>query len=190
MRSLPTTATRRRRSASPASRRAAGQLIWELDPDAPRERVVSEQTVRLHEPDDARGGRARHRPPRPDRRRPRQSARPAPPRPIAMHGSAASPATTSPPSGSATTTTGRPRISLAARLPTTAWQKFMTYAHSNVDIKPVEGVDFVPAGGPIVIAEADPAEARGSGRAAALAPTASRAEASRPCRAAQGCACR
>ena len=39
-------------------------------------------------------------------------------------------------------------------LPTTAWQKFMAYAHTNVEIKPVEGVDFTPA--PFVIANAEP----------------------------------
>ncbi|MBN9317333.1 MAG: PBP1A family penicillin-binding protein [Devosia sp.] len=41
-------------------------------------------------------------------------------------------------------------------LPTTAWQKFMAYAHTNIEIKPVEGVDFQPA--PFVIANAAPAE--------------------------------
>jgi penicillin-binding protein 1A len=29
-------------------------------------------------------------------------------------------------------------------LPATAWQKFMAYAHSNTEIKPLFGVDFVP----------------------------------------------
>ena len=41
-------------------------------------------------------------------------------------------------------------------LPTTAWQKFMAYAHTNTEIKPVEGVDFQPA--PFVIADAAPVE--------------------------------
>ncbi len=41
-------------------------------------------------------------------------------------------------------------------LPTTAWQKFMAYAHTNIEIKPVEGVDFQPA--PFVIANATPAD--------------------------------
>ncbi len=40
-------------------------------------------------------------------------------------------------------------------LPTIAWQKFMAYAHTNIEIKPVDGVDFEPA--PFVIAEASPA---------------------------------
>jgi penicillin-binding protein 1A len=39
-------------------------------------------------------------------------------------------------------------------LPTTAWQKFMAYAHTNIEIKPVEGVDFTPA--PFVIASTEP----------------------------------
>jgi penicillin-binding protein 1A len=39
-------------------------------------------------------------------------------------------------------------------LPTTVWQKFMAYAHTNIEIKPVEGVDFKPA--PFVIANAEP----------------------------------
>jgi penicillin-binding protein 1A len=38
-------------------------------------------------------------------------------------------------------------------LPTVAWQKFMAYAHTNIEIKPVEGVDFAPA--PFVIANAE-----------------------------------
>ena len=38
-------------------------------------------------------------------------------------------------------------------LPTVAWQKFMAYAHTNVEIKPVEGVDFKPA--KFVVAAAD-----------------------------------
>ena len=29
-------------------------------------------------------------------------------------------------------------------LPTIAWQKFMAYAHTNIEIKPVFGIDFVP----------------------------------------------
>ena len=40
-------------------------------------------------------------------------------------------------------------------LPTVAWQKFMAYAHTNIEIKPVEGVDFQPA--PFVIANAEAA---------------------------------
>jgi penicillin-binding protein 1A len=36
-------------------------------------------------------------------------------------------------------------------LPTVAWQKFMTYAHTNIQVKPVFGVDFEPA--PFVVAE-------------------------------------
>ncbi len=38
-------------------------------------------------------------------------------------------------------------------LPTVAWQKFMAYAHTNIEIKPVFGVDFEPA--PFVIAGGD-----------------------------------
>jgi penicillin-binding protein 1A len=45
-------------------------------------------------------------------------------------------------------------------LPATAWQKFMAYAHTNTEIKPLYGVDFTPA--PFVIADAgeQPAEAQ------------------------------
>lgn len=39
-------------------------------------------------------------------------------------------------------------------LPAIAWQKFMAYAHTNIDILPVFGVDFTPE--PTVVAEADP----------------------------------
>ena len=37
-------------------------------------------------------------------------------------------------------------------LPTIAWQKFMAYAHTNTEIKPLYGVDFEPP--PFVIADA------------------------------------
>ncbi|SEP77177.1 penicillin-binding protein 1A [Devosia sp. YR412] len=40
-------------------------------------------------------------------------------------------------------------------LPAIAWQKFMAYAHTNIDIQPVFGVDFVPE--QTVVAETDPA---------------------------------
>ncbi|NMA98113.1 MAG: PBP1A family penicillin-binding protein [Phyllobacteriaceae bacterium] len=40
-------------------------------------------------------------------------------------------------------------------LPTLAWQKFMAYAHTNIEIKPVFGVDFVPT--QTIIADADDA---------------------------------
>ncbi|HTM77256.1 MAG TPA: penicillin-binding transpeptidase domain-containing protein, partial [Devosia sp.] len=39
-------------------------------------------------------------------------------------------------------------------LPAVAWQKFMAYAHTNIEILPVFGVDFVPE--KTVIADADP----------------------------------
>jgi penicillin-binding protein 1A len=40
-------------------------------------------------------------------------------------------------------------------LPAIAWQKFMAYAHTNIEIKPVFGVDFVIE--PPIVAAADPA---------------------------------
>ncbi|WP_375449571.1 transglycosylase domain-containing protein [uncultured Devosia sp.] len=48
------------------------------------------------------------------------------------------------------------RTLTGGNLPAVAWQKFMAYAHSNIEIKPVFGVDFVPE--PVVIANADPAQ--------------------------------
>jgi penicillin-binding protein 1A len=44
-------------------------------------------------------------------------------------------------------------------LPAMTWQKFMTYAHTNIEIKPVLGIDFKPA--PFVIAKAEPDAAGG-----------------------------
>ena len=38
-------------------------------------------------------------------------------------------------------------------LPAVAWQKFMAYAHTNIEVKPVFGVDFEPK--PFVVAEAE-----------------------------------
>lgn len=40
-------------------------------------------------------------------------------------------------------------------LPAITWQKFMAYAHTNIEIKPVPGVDFTPE--PMVIADTDAA---------------------------------
>jgi penicillin-binding protein 1A len=42
-------------------------------------------------------------------------------------------------------------------LPTVAWQKFMAYAHTNIEVKPVLGVAFEPK--PFVVAEAEGGEA-------------------------------
>jgi penicillin-binding protein 1A len=39
-------------------------------------------------------------------------------------------------------------------LPAVAWQKFMAYAHTNIDVLPVFGVDFIPE--TTAVAEADP----------------------------------
>lgn len=41
-------------------------------------------------------------------------------------------------------------------LPTMAWQKFMAFAHTNIAVEPVFGVDFVPP--PRIVADADPDE--------------------------------
>jgi penicillin-binding protein 1A len=30
-------------------------------------------------------------------------------------------------------------------MPAIAWQKYMAYAHTNIEIKPVSGIDFKPA---------------------------------------------
>jgi penicillin-binding protein 1A len=41
-------------------------------------------------------------------------------------------------------------------LPAVAWQKFMAYAHTNIEVKPVRGVAFEPK--PFVVADAGSAE--------------------------------
>lgn len=120
-----------------------GDLVWEADPDAPRERVLSEQTVAYMNQmmyavtQSGTGTRAR------------------------IEGV--------PTLGKTGTTTSyrdawfcgftgnyvaavwfgnddyRPTNNLTGgTLPTVAWQKFMAYAHTNIEIKPVFGVDFVP----------------------------------------------
>ena len=121
----------------------AGDPVWEYDPDAPRERVLSEQTVAYMNQmmrtvvTGGTGSRAR------------------------IEGV--------PTLGKTGTTTSyrdawfagftgnfvaavwfgnddyRPTNDLTGgTLPTLAWQKFMAYAHTNIDIKPVFGIDFVP----------------------------------------------
>ena len=59
-------------------------------------------------------------------------------------------------------------------LPAIAWQKFMAYAHTNIEIKPVFGVDFVIE--PVIVADADPAavEEQVAERPPSLTPQAAR----------------
>ena len=45
-------------------------------------------------------------------------------------------------------------------LPTIAWQKFMAYAHTNVEIKPLFGVEFEMA--PVIVASTEDAETQPS----------------------------
>ena len=52
-----------------------------------------------------------------------------------------------------------------ATLPALTWQKFMAYAHTNIEIKPVSGIDFKPA--PFV----QQADANGTAPPAARPPT-------------------
>ncbi|MBO9588264.1 transglycosylase domain-containing protein [Devosia sp.] len=120
-----------------------GDLVWEADPDAARERVLSEQTVAYMNQmmyavtQNGTGTRAR------------------------IEGV--------PTLGKSGTTSSyrdawfcgftgnyvaavwfgnddyRPTNNLTGgSLPAIAWQKFMAYAHTNIEIKPVFGVDFVP----------------------------------------------
>ncbi|MDB5588291.1 MAG: family penicillin-binding protein [Devosia sp.] len=48
------------------------------------------------------------------------------------------------------------RTLTGGNLPAVAWQKFMAYAHTNIEIKPVFGVDFVPE--KVIIAATDPSQ--------------------------------
>ena len=58
-------------------------------------------------------------------------------------------------------------------LPAIAWQKFMAYAHTNIDIQPVFGVDFAVQ--PTIVAETDPAlEEEADQRPPSLTPAAAR----------------
>ncbi|MBK8085946.1 MAG: PBP1A family penicillin-binding protein [Devosia sp.] len=131
----------------------SGEVVYEADLDAPRERLVSEQTVNYMN----RMLRA-----------------------VVEHGTGRRALIEGVPSVGKTGTTSsyrdawfcgftgnyvaavwfgnddyRPTKNLTGgTLPTVAWQKFMAYAHTNIEIKPVFGVDFKPA--PFVIASAEP----------------------------------
>jgi penicillin-binding protein 1A len=59
-------------------------------------------------------------------------------------------------------------------LPATAWQKFMAYAHTNIEIKPVFGVDFVPEQTVVADAAAAAAKAALLERPPSLTPQAAR----------------
>ena len=120
-----------------------GDVIWENDPDAPRERILSEQTVAYM--NDMMYG-------------------------VTQGGTGTRAKIEGVPTlGKTGTTTSyrdawfcgftgnyvaavwlgnddyRPTNNLTGgSLPTIAWQKFMAYAHTNIDVQPVFGVDFVP----------------------------------------------
>ncbi|MHA6298140.1 transglycosylase domain-containing protein [Devosia sp. CAU 1758] len=128
------------------------QLVWEIDPDATRERVLSEQTVAYMNQmmrTVVTGGTGRR---------------------AAIEGV--------PTLGKTGTTTSyrdawfcgftgnyvaavwfgnddyRPTNDLTGgTLPTIAWQKFMAYAHTNIEVQPVFGIDFEPP--QAIIADAD-----------------------------------
>lgn len=121
----------------------SGDLVWEADPDAPRERVLSEQTV-------AYMNQMLYA--------------------VTQHGTGTRARIEGVPTlGKSGTTSSyrdawfcgftgnyvaavwfgnddyRPTNNLTGgSLPAIAWQKFMAYAHTNIEIKPVFGVDFVP----------------------------------------------
>lgn len=151
----------------------SGDPVWEYDPDAPRERVLSEQTVAYMNQmmyavtQSGTGTRAR------------------------IEGV--------PTLGKTGTTTSyrdawfcgftgnyvaavwfgnddyRPTNNLTGgTLPTIAWQKFMAYAHTNIDIKPVFGVDFVPTQTVIADAGAEPEAEEVAERPPNLTPAAAR----------------
>ena len=128
------------------------QLVWEKDPNAARERVLSEQTVaymNLMMRTVVTGGTGRR---------------------AEIEGV--------PTLGKTGTTTSyrdawfcgftgnyvaavwfgnddyRPTNNLTGgTLPTIAWQKFMAYAHTNIEVKPVFGIDFEPP--QVIVADAD-----------------------------------
>ena len=129
----------------------SGDLVWEYNPDAPRERILSEQTV-------AYMNQMMYA--------------------VTQHGTGTRARIEGVPTlGKTGTTTSyrdawfcgftgnyvaavwfgnddyRPTNNLTGgTLPTIAWQKFMAYAHTNIDIQPVFGIDFVPQ--PTIVADA------------------------------------
>ncbi len=133
-------------------RTLSGEQIFEVDPDAPRERVVSERTVNYMN----RMLRA-----------------------VVEHGTGRRAQIEGVPTVGKTGTTSSYRDAwfcgftgnyvasvwfgnddyqvtkdlTGGTLPTIAWQKFMAYAHTNTEIKPVIGVDFTPT--PFVVTTAD-----------------------------------
>lgn len=151
----------------------SGEPIFEADPDAPRERVVSERTVtylnRM-----LRG--------------------------VVEHGTGRRALIDGVPSVGKTGTTSSYRDAwfcgftgnyvaavwfgnddyqatnnlTGGTLPTVAWQKFMAYAHTNIEIKPVLGVDFVPAPTIVAATDAEALEAEQEQRPPSLTPQAAR----------------
>jgi penicillin-binding protein 1A len=121
----------------------SGDLVYEADPDAPRERILSEETVanmNMMMRSVVTGGTGR------------RADVPGVPA-VGKTGT-----TTSYRDAWFCGFTGnyvaavwfgnddyRPTNNLTGgTLPAIAWQKFMAYAHTNVEIKPLFGVDFVP----------------------------------------------
>ena len=148
-----------------------GDPVWEADPDAPRERVLSEQTVTYMN----------------------QMMRT-----VITSGTGRKADVPGVPALGKTGTTSsyrdawfcgftgnyvaavwfgnddyRPtRTVTGGGLPAIAWQKFMAYAHTNIEIEPVFGIDFVPT--QTVIADAAPQAEEEPARPPSLKPAAAR----------------
>src|SRR5690606_30751175 len=130
-----------------------GEPVWEADPDAPRERVLSEQTVAymtqmMRTVVTGGTGRRAHVPGVPALGK---SATTSSERDAWFCGCTGNYAAAvwfgnDDYRGTNTLTGGS--------LPAAAWQKFMAYAHTNIEIEPVFGVDFIPER--TVIADAEP----------------------------------
>ena len=95
-------------------------------------RVIEPRYVGDDERDDAGDAAHRHRPQGRRCRAGRPPARPAPRRISATPGSSATPAISSPASGSATTTIRRPRKTTGGGMPVEIWSRFMKPAHQGV----------------------------------------------------------
>ena len=122
-------------------RTTSGKLVYDAAADAPpRQRVLSEQDGARHDRHDARRSWSAAPDSAPASPASTSPARPARPMPTATPGSSASPATSPPRCGSATTTTQPTDRLTGGILPAATWAKYMRVAMAYEKPIPLPGL--------------------------------------------------
>ena len=137
----PTAAIASTRAAWSTSGRRRGKVVYDARRQPAAEAAGAEGIDRArHDRHDAHGGGARHRAGAPAFPASTSPARPARPTPIATPGSSATPATSRPRCGSATTTTQPTNRLTGGVLPAATWAKYMRVAMAYETPIPLPGL--------------------------------------------------